>query len=129
METYVSPCAEAARHARKDLTILWSAVALSNKHYLRGRRFEWEVKKELEADGWMVFRTAGSHGKYDLIAVRDSLIRFIQCKSVDSDKSIKKYVVAFNKEESLEGNLMTSEELLVKVKGSKNYAVYYRERD
>jgi len=58
--------------------------------YRKGRRFEYEVKKRLEAQGFLVFRTAGSHGAADLICVpepdhnavpRPRLIRFIQCKA------------------------------------------------
>jgi len=39
-------------------------------NYIRGRNFEYRVKKLLEKKGYIVFRTAGSHGLFDLIAVR-----------------------------------------------------------
>ena len=51
------------------------------KRYVKGRRFEYKTKKEYEDKGYIVFRTAGSHGLVDLIAVRNDEILFIQCKS------------------------------------------------
>lgn len=59
---------------------------MPNKNYLRGRRLEWQVKKDYEAAGYKVMRTAGSHGDFDLIAVYEGSlltgIVFIQCKVV-----------------------------------------------
>jgi Holliday junction resolvase len=37
--------------------------------YHKGRRFEYQVKRWLEDKGYLVLRTAGSHGFVDLIAV------------------------------------------------------------
>lgn len=39
-------------------------------NYSRGADYERRVKARLEADGWTVFRTAGSKSPCDLIAVR-----------------------------------------------------------
>ncbi len=33
---------------------------------IKGRRFEYSVEKYLETEGWIVMRTAGSHGPFDL---------------------------------------------------------------
>lgn len=61
-----------------------------NQNYRRGRQKEYSLKDSLEKDGYIVFRTAGSHGIADLIAVRPRLegkadlfpeVRFIQVKS------------------------------------------------
>lgn len=58
-------------------------------NYSRGRNFEYEVMKLCEKAGYTVFRTAGSHGIADVIAIRkidygDSKIvtevLLIQCK-------------------------------------------------
>jgi Holliday junction resolvase len=38
--------------------------------YHTGARAEYKLKHELEKKGWHVIRAAGSHGKWDLIAVR-----------------------------------------------------------
>lgn len=49
-------------------------------HYQVGRRFEYEVKKDLEGKGFVVFRVAGSKGLFDLIAIKDGHLDLIQCK-------------------------------------------------
>lgn len=41
---------------------------MPNKAYVKGRAFEYQVKKQFEAGGYLVFRTAGSHSPADLIA-------------------------------------------------------------
>ena len=37
--------------------------------YKRGARYEYYVKQLLEEKGYLVVRTAGSHGPFDLIAI------------------------------------------------------------
>ncbi|MEM4323916.1 MAG: restriction endonuclease [Candidatus Nitrosocaldaceae archaeon] len=57
---------------------------MPNANYLKGRNFEYKVKKYLEQQGYVVLRTAGSHGIYDLIAIKfepEPSIIFIQCKA------------------------------------------------
>lgn len=41
-----------------------------NTNYQRGRRAEYEAKKLLEKRGYQVIRAAGSHGPFDLVAIR-----------------------------------------------------------
>ena len=53
---------------------------MANKNYVRGRIAEYRLMKELEAEGHIVCRSAGSKGSFDLIAVKGSEIRFIQVK-------------------------------------------------
>ena len=55
---------------------------MPNKNYLNGRRKEYKIKREFEKLGYIVLRTAGSHGFADLIAIeiREKRIIFIQCK-------------------------------------------------
>lgn len=43
---------------------------MPNAHYDRGRGAEYRAKKRLEADGWTVFRTAGSKSPCDLVAFK-----------------------------------------------------------
>jgi Holliday junction resolvase len=50
------------------------------RNYEKGRRWEWKVKKQWEAEGYIVKRVAGSKGTADLIAVKDSQVYFIQVK-------------------------------------------------
>jgi hypothetical protein len=54
---------------------------MPNANYLRGRKFEWQVKKDLEGQGYHVIRASGSHGVFDLVAIGPGYsIRLIQCK-------------------------------------------------
>jgi Holliday junction resolvase len=50
-------------------------------NYTRGRALEYRVKAHLEAKGYYVFRTAGSHSLFDLLAFRSDVVRLIQVKS------------------------------------------------
>jgi len=52
-------------------------------NYMRGRAKEYYLMNRLKKDGFdIVVRTAGSHGMFDIIAIRksDLLIRLIQVK-------------------------------------------------
>lgn len=58
---------------------------MGNRNYERGRRWEYKVKKEWEKRDYMVLRTAGSHGPFDLVAVKWGLYpSLIQCKVCSS---------------------------------------------
>jgi Holliday junction resolvase len=64
---------------------------MPNRNYLRGRAKEYQLKEKLEKRGYIVFRTSGSHGIADLIAIKPRKdigtadlwpeVRFIQIKS------------------------------------------------
>lgn len=43
---------------------------MPNKFYRRGVAHEYAIKRKWEKDGWTVLRTAGSHGEFDLIAIK-----------------------------------------------------------
>lgn len=49
-------------------------------HYTDGRRFEYDVRNDLEADGYWVIRAAGSKTKADLVAIKPGQLLIIQCK-------------------------------------------------
>ena len=50
-------------------------------NYTKGRVYEYKAKKQLEAEGYTVIRAAGSHGPWDLIAMRgEEPVRCIQIK-------------------------------------------------
>lgn len=55
---------------------------MPNRNYLVGRALEYSEKKQLEEEGWEVLRTSGSHGRFDLIAIKGQTILLIQLKSV-----------------------------------------------
>lgn len=48
--------------------------------YAKGRNFEYYIKQKLEKDGCFVIRSAGSHGVFDLIAIKNGIAWGIQCK-------------------------------------------------
>lgn len=51
-------------------------------NYARGAKRERDFADRLEADGWVVARTAGSHGVMDLVACKAGMVpRFVQVKS------------------------------------------------
>lgn len=53
---------------------------MPNRNYEKGRRKEYKIRRNFERDGWIVLRTAGSHGFADLIAIKGKHTKFIQCK-------------------------------------------------
>jgi len=53
---------------------------MANKRYVKGRRWEWKVREKLEREGFVVYRSAGSKGAADLIAIKNSQVYLIQVK-------------------------------------------------
>lgn len=92
---------------------------MANKNYQAGRRFEYTIKKALEGNGWEVFRTAGSHGSYDLIALQTAdesspNVVCIQCKVVATEAAGERAKKAFLKNRV--SNLGYEQVIYVKVK-------------
>lgn len=50
----------------------------------KGTRYERKAREELEQDGWLCVRSAGSRGTFDIWALK---IRLIQVKAVDEPRS------------------------------------------
>ena len=67
-------------------------------NYEKGRRKEYQIKQQLEREGFIVLRTAGQHGFADLIAISEDkgLIRFIQCKPNDFSETETANLMAEN---------------------------------
>ena len=75
---------------------------MPNRNYIRGRDKEYRVAKKLRDEGWTVLRMAGSHGEFDLVAIKyvelkkpfeskAGHIKLIQVKSGKSkEREIKK---------------------------------------
>jgi len=64
-------------------------------NYVKGRYYEYKVKEILERNGYIVFRSAGSHGFFDLIALHPitKTILFIQVKKdFKKDENIKRAI-------------------------------------
>ncbi len=53
---------------------------MPNRHYDRGRRFEYRIARLYREQGWFVFRSAGSHSPADLVCARAGEIIAIQCQ-------------------------------------------------
>jgi Holliday junction resolvase len=55
---------------------------MPNKQYLTGRRLEYQVRNFFKSVGMTVIRSAGSHGKWDVVAIDESnrIIYLVQCK-------------------------------------------------
>ena len=54
-----------------------------SSEYIRGRRFEYRVKRLLEKHGYRVVRAASSKGPADLVAFRKVELLLVQCKIGD----------------------------------------------
>ncbi len=54
---------------------------MTNPRYLAGANFERKVKKQLEAEGCLVIRSAGSKGVADLVAIKEGRNVLVQCKT------------------------------------------------
>jgi len=54
---------------------------LPNPNYERGRAAEYRVRRQLESEGWLCVRAAGSKGPVDIVAFRDGRVRCIQVKT------------------------------------------------
>ncbi len=52
--------------------------------YAKGADRERQVADVLREDGWVVVRSAGSHGLFDLAAFRNGCIRLIEVKATSS---------------------------------------------
>lgn len=70
---------------------------MPNINYRRGRAKEYKIFHDLEKEGYLVFRSAGSHGVADVIAMKPEkcgradhfAVRFIQVKSSINRKKLK----------------------------------------
>jgi len=58
-----------------------SATPLATTRYAKGRAREYKAMTMLRSEGWMVSRSAASHGAVDVFAAKDGNILLIQVKS------------------------------------------------
>jgi hypothetical protein len=59
--------------------------SVANSKYQKGVRFERDVKRFFERQGFLVVRAAGSHSPVDLVCISAAIILLIQCKVVGKD--------------------------------------------
>lgn len=78
---------------------------MPNKNYTNGVRREYQTKKVLEERGFLVLRSAGSHGAFDLVGISyaDGEVLLVQVKSggaltPDEKREIQKVQVPYDTE-------------------------------
>ncbi len=54
---------------------------MQNRNYESGRAREYKAMKALKAAGWMVSRSAASHGAVDVFAAKEGRVLLVQVKS------------------------------------------------
>ena len=52
-----------------------------NSNYVKGARIERKALDQLEKDGYLVVRSAGSHSPFDIVAIGMGEVRLIQLKA------------------------------------------------
>ena len=82
-------------------------------NYERGVEIERKIQDKLEKEGWWTCRTAGSHTKIDIIALKSNEIKLIQSKRFKS--SIQSWIIEDALRElsyvKAEGQLQVSKEV------------------
>ena len=73
---------------------------MPNKHYMKGYRKERKLVNEARAEGYLAFRSAGSHSPVDVVIVRQhgGTIDLIQCKSDNISVSKRKKLMKRSEE-------------------------------
>ena len=79
--------------------------AKKKKPYEVGTKYEYRAKKELEKEGYLVIRSAGSHSPFDLVALGALEVNFIQIKKVSEKKEAERILKNFKKEMEKLGKL------------------------
>lgn len=93
-----------------------------NANYIAGRAFEYERMAHYKSLGYEVMRTAGSHGKFDIIAISPlGSVECIQCKRVSTEAEANLLIKKFRENPPIKIKYTTQfhQALEIKVKGSK----------
>jgi hypothetical protein len=72
---------------------------MTNKNYVRGRAFEYEIMGKLRKAGWTCERAAASHGPIDIFAGKETLqgtpqLRLIQAKNYKPKPGETRFIFA-----------------------------------
>lgn len=87
-------------------------------HYSIGRAYEYRARRALEADGWLVVRSAGSKGPWDLVAFKDGYpVRCIQIKRASSEASRDRLLQQFQPDTGVASHRAWRSELWVWYQG------------
>lgn len=93
---------------------------MANTNYIRGRAFEYARMRHWEGKGYLTLRTAGSHGPFDIVAVRaNAPVALIQCKIVQTETEARRLIRQFTENPPLSPYGKYHQVMEVKVKGGK----------
>lgn len=99
---------------------------MPNANYQKGRRFEWAICKHYRELGYDASRTAGSHGKFDVIATRaGGDIILAQCKVVSDEATERRIRKNFLENPPYPPYSLPAgvhQVILIKVEGSSNWS-------
>lgn len=62
---------------------------MTNKRYVAGRNFEYQMIEIFKKGGYSTYRTAGSHSAIDVICMNETELILIQCKKQNKKTSYK----------------------------------------
>lgn len=97
---------------------LSNGAMMPNKNYQAGRRMEYESVKRWRAKGYDANRSAGSHGHWDVVAVRSGRsVELVQCKVVSDEASAIRLLKKFTEQPPFLPSERYHQVLEVKVKG------------
>jgi Holliday junction resolvase len=91
---------------------------VANANYRAGRAIEYEVVKHFQNKGYTAFRTAGSHGPYDVVAIRaDRKPELVQCKRTSDVATAERLLKVFKT--NTMPSLYYHQTMWIRVKGNK----------
>ena len=94
---------------------------MPNLNYKAGRRLEWGRRKHWMKRGWVVVRSSGSHGAWDLCGVRledpTHPVMFIQCKVLADKNKAKSLLQKFKAHPPMPASPHWTMTLEIQVKG------------
>ncbi len=96
-----------------------------NKNYQAGRREEYATMKKLRANGYHVSRSAGSHGFFDICAIKDGRpVLLVQCKVTPHQSVAELLIKKFKEAPPLTTSKFYHQQLQVHIKGTSQYLVW-----
>lgn len=85
---------------------------MPNKNYIAGVRKERKLVNEARAQGFISFRSAGSHSPIDVVIIdkKNMKVRFIQCKPESMSQNARSKII--ESQFDLQGRFLVSFEVL-----------------
>lgn len=107
-----------------ELSVKGMRLGMSpNRNYQAGVRFEREQQKVWEAKGQICLRTAGSHGAFDLVAIKPGFnVTLIQCKVVSTEAAADLIIKRFRSDPPIQPGAF-HQQLAVKIRNKRVVSV------